>query len=103
MSSSRRSSTLIELRRFKDLGVRIAAVLIAFLFVGTLWHRNSAEETYSGRLDQGQPWKKFGNPELVDLGMHKGGLPLCERTMLVDWVRLDVVVVKSSVVFEKVS
>jgi len=33
--------------------------------------------------------------------MHKGGLPLCERTMLVDWVRPNAIVVELSVIFEK--
>jgi len=94
----------MDFRRLMDRkGVRIALIVVAFILAGEIWHRHSSAEPYSGRRDQGKPWRKFGNSELVDLGMHEGRLPLCERTMLVDWVCLVLTIVEMTAVLDESS
>ncbi|GAA6062899.1 hypothetical protein JCM10212_004348 [Sporobolomyces blumeae] len=91
-AGSKRSS-VGELRRLrpqvtvKPWVLRVAGAVAIVVVVVVWWHLRQTEfDPTSAGPDRGRPWIAFGNSQVVDLSSNRGKrLPLCERTMLIDW------------------
>lgn len=84
---TRRSWTPVpEVRRWRGTRLLLAASMVLALGGGFLHFFGYLQDSGARYKDRGQPWKKFGNSESVDLSVKEADLPPCERTMLVDWV-----------------
>ncbi|GAA5928228.1 uncharacterized protein JCM15063_003826 [Sporobolomyces koalae] len=71
-------------------GIKLAAASIVCLaLTAGLWYHSTtasgSNDASAGSGDHGTPWRKFGDAQVVALGAKEGKLPICERTMLVDW------------------
>ncbi|GAA5967924.1 hypothetical protein JCM3765_001789 [Sporobolomyces pararoseus] len=81
-------TTVPEVRRVRGSRLWIAVSLL-LASCGALLHfggyTSRSLESVGGGTDRGKPWEKFGNAQLVDLSVKEEKLPICERTMLVDW------------------
>ncbi|GAA5910793.1 uncharacterized protein JCM6883_000319 [Sporobolomyces salmoneus] len=78
-----------DMRRWRGgkaiTGATLVALALIVLFGLQRGYFSTSTTRGSHGKDEGRPWKTWGDSSVVELGVNQGELPVCERTMLVDW------------------